>query len=192
MSTTPTTTSSSPSTTKYSATHPQSPPSSNSPQLKANSLICKATFVYSKQECPRVIENRIRALHLQLSQQARGESEKRGDLPLSVVTIVRPIHNDCEPSPSVAGSSTSTLSSFGSNINQKPLPGLHRTQSVMHLESMDNDTTLRKRPNPLQGDSIGIEEQGWGYFDDSEDNSLEPPRTIYQRLVAYFIGSSCG
>ncbi len=175
------------SSTIHTQSLPQSPHSS-SQQSQANSLVCKATFVYSKQENPRDIEHRVRALHCQLSQQARGESAKRGLFPYSVVTIVKPIHADYESSPSVAGSSVSTLSSLGSTTNQRTLSGLHRTQSTTELQSITSETTLRSRPTQPQNDLME-QEGGWGYFEDDEEDSSEPSQTIYRRFISYFVGS---
>lgn len=156
----------------------------------ASSLVCRATLAYSKDECSRDIENRVRALHVQLFEQARGQTSKCGytGIPKSVVTIVKPIQVDRQEPPSVAGSSASTLSSFDTaESNRIPSMKLRRTHSIVGLHSLQSLDTIQQDTTQQDQDILVYGEDGWGYFDDdATDNVLEQrQKSFYERILAF-------
>lgn len=163
-----------------------------SQSVARSSLVCKANVIYSRQESARILELRVRTLHSQLSEQAKGESAQRGEVPPSVVTMVHPLPSDddkCEAPPSVTGSSFSTLSSTGSSVTQRPTSGLPRTMSMRQLP-MEGDGSLQSGAFQ-QGTSEMVETNGWGFFVDHvrAESLAETPKTIYSRFMSYFMGS---
>lgn len=158
----------------------------------AGSLICRATLAYSKEECSRDIEIRVRALHVQLSEQARGQTSKCGNtgIPNCVVTIVKPIQVDRQPPPSVAGSSTSTISSLDTEPDRIPSMKLRRTCSIVGLQSLENLDTIQQETTQQDQDITVYGEDGWGYFDDLTENVSSEQfqsKSFYAIFIAFFL-----
>lgn len=137
--------------------------------------VCSTEISYSNREPLYCVENRIRELHQRLRERAlaAGTSEE------SVVTLVtpQPLDHYCY-SPSLAGSSVSTISTADSHL--LPLLRLPRTRTAIQLYSGLGDKTRLCQYTPQSSQT----DNGWGYFVDStEVNSRKPLASTQQRRI---------
>jgi hypothetical protein len=152
-----------------------------------SSLICSANMLYSKREPLQAIEYRIRALHEQLNAQARIETGGR----LPVVTMVNPLPEEFH-SPSVAGSSVSTISisSTSSSNSSGLLSSLPRRISMAQFYQMEEDTSIRhwRCSSDSQEQTSSEQDNGWGHFVDGKKETRVEQKPIYRRFLAYVFG----